>query len=282
MNDYQLRPSATDAVHLQTYAKLLSSVFTGTGKYTPQFLAWQYLQNPDGPVMGYDAWLGDTLAAHYVSIPLKTNINNETVSGLLSLNTVTHPHHQGKKLFTRLAAATYAHAAAAGYEFVIGVANANSTHGFVNKLGFTLVTPLDVKLGLGCFHPHQQPEEYSFRPDWQEGKLKWRLAQPGNNYTLYRNNGRDYLFAPTGTFGIHAQMSSFSNHFSVQLPRLRSFQPLRLWIGLDRLNKQRQNYAPLPDRFKPSPLNFIYLPLTAREVPAAENIQFSLADFDAY
>lgn len=282
MNDYEITPSLTDPQHIRAYAKLLGDVFTGTNKYTAEFLSWQYLQNPDGHVVGFDAWKGDTLAAHYVTIPLKAKINNQNVSGLLSLNTATHPQHQGKKLFTRLAADTYARAAEAGYKFVIGVANANSTHGFVNKLGFSLVTPLDVKLGLGHFREHQRVEQYAFRPDRNEDKLQWRLAQPGNTYTWNRHNDKSYLFAPTGSFGIQAQMGSFPALPPLQLPGSRSFQPLKLWIGLDRLNQHANSFLPLPERFKPSPLNFIYLPLSGRDIPKAEHIQFSLIDFDAY
>lgn len=282
MNDYQLKPSGTDPAHIQAYVRLLSSVFTGTGKYTAEFLNWQYVLNPDGRVLGFDAWLGDILAAHYVTIPLTATINNQTVRGLLSLNTATDPEHQGKKLFTKLAEETYKRAADEGYKFVVGVANANSTPGFLNKLGFSLITPLDVKLGLGYFQTHEQSGYSLFRPNWNAEKLAWRLTKPRNNYTVSHNEGRHYVFAPTGVAGIQAQMGCFSQSLAVDLPERRSLQPLKLWIGHDPQNKQSSKYVMLPGRFKPSPLNLIYLPLTGTEVPASESIQFSLMDFDAY
>lgn len=282
MNDYLLKPSVTDPAHIRSYAKLLSSVFTGTHKYTPEFLNWQYLLNPDGKVLGFDAWKNDALAAHYVTIPLTASVNNKTVRGLLSLNTATRPEHQGKKLFTRLAEQTYRLAGDEGYQFVIGVANANSTPGFINKLGFSLIAPLDVKLGLGYFKTRESLHQSGFHPKMDAEKLAWRVACPGNRYTKSSNDGRHYVFSPTGIAGIQAQMGVFSNAPDLDLPERRSLQPLKLWIGHDPLNNQKNKYVTLPDRFKPSPLNLIYLPLNGSDIPDPETIQFSLMDFDAY
>lgn len=50
---------------------------------------------------------------------------------------------------TNLADATYRKAAGVGLDAVYEVANANSTPGFLRKLLFALVSPLDAKIGLG-------------------------------------------------------------------------------------------------------------------------------------
>src|SRR5437016_3089868 len=99
--DYKLIQVVRD--NLTVHAKFLSEVFKGTTKYSEDFLDWQYYQNPQGNVVGYDAYLGDQLAAHYVTIPVLFLYEGKEVKGLLSLNTATHEKHQGKGLFTKLA-----------------------------------------------------------------------------------------------------------------------------------------------------------------------------------
>lgn len=79
-----------------------------------EVLHWQYKDNPDGPAVGFNAWHGEELAGHYVTIPLKAMVNGTVEKGLLSLNTATHPAHHGKGLLTKLAKTTYALAAEKG------------------------------------------------------------------------------------------------------------------------------------------------------------------------
>ena len=145
--EYELMPSKRDKLEL--YSKLLSEVFTDTKKFTLDFLDWQYFKNPVGDVVGFDAFYNNELVAHYVTIPVVYKFNDKTLNGLLSLNTATKAEHQGKGLFTKLASDTYDLAKEKGYKFIIGVANQNSTHGFIKKLGFDLVGKLDVKIYLG-------------------------------------------------------------------------------------------------------------------------------------
>lgn len=97
---------------------------------TSNIWRWQYADNPVGKIVGFNAYMGNLLAAHYVTMPIYMNIEGEKTLGVLSLNTATHPEHRGKRLFTILAEKSYQYAAENGYKFVIGVANAQSTHGF--------------------------------------------------------------------------------------------------------------------------------------------------------
>ena len=146
---YNFKQVIIDNQCLSECSKLLSAVFTNTTKFTNQFLEWEYKNNPNGNIVGYNAYYGDKLAAHYVTQPVRVLIEGKVRKVLLSLNTATHPEHQGKKLFTSLAEKTYELAYKEGYDFVYGVANANSTPGFINKLGFQLVAPLVARIGMG-------------------------------------------------------------------------------------------------------------------------------------
>jgi GNAT superfamily N-acetyltransferase len=132
--DHQIQQTAVDSASILSYSTLLSDVFGKPELFTKEYLQWQYADNPDGTIVGFNAYQGETLAAHYVTQPMEAVINGVKRRGLLSLNTATHPQHQGKGLFVKLADRTYTYAAEHGYDFVIGVANQNSVHGFTKKL----------------------------------------------------------------------------------------------------------------------------------------------------
>ena len=93
---YELRPVEVSEAGLAACGTLLRHVFPHTSQFTDAYLAWQYVQNPVGPVVGVNAYAGDALAAHYVTLPMEARVGGVTVRGLLSLNTATHPDHQGK------------------------------------------------------------------------------------------------------------------------------------------------------------------------------------------
>src|SRR5436190_18275870 len=130
-----IRPAGVAQGQLAAYSALLNITFATT-KFTAEALAWRYRDNPTGPMIGADAWDGDRLAAHYAVCPLEATIDGAVVRGLLSLNTATHPDYQGHGLFTKLAETAYGLGAEAGYSFVIGIANSNSTPGFLRRLAF--------------------------------------------------------------------------------------------------------------------------------------------------
>ena len=271
---YDLQPTRTDTASLAQYAGLLSSVFAGVSKFSTAFLEWQYLHNPAGTVVGFDALAPDgALAAHYVTIPVQYQRGGQPERGLLSLNTATHPAHQGKGLFTKLAASTYQAAADAGFGFVIGVANQNSTPGFLKKLGFTLVAPLDVQLGRGPVrYPATEP---GFSSHFSPELARWRVGCPASRY--FAAAGK--LYSQTDRGLVQAMLS--------QRPELAAEAAagspwVQMWIGHAPGTRFGTLYGRLPERLKPSPLNLIYLDLQGRPTPAADEIRFELIDFDAY
>lgn len=276
---YKFIPVDISEEKIKQYALLLSSVFTDTKKFTVDFLNWQYAKNPMGKVVGYDAYYENELAAHYVTIPVVYNLNGSQKKGLLSLNTATHPKHQGKGLFTQLATKTYELAASLGYEFVIGVANQNSTHGFLKKLGFYLISPLDVKIGMGKINLQNDIDRYNWKASWNSESIDWRLANPSINY--YKQ--KDLLLADTGKMSIHAVMSQSSLITENNKPIKKSFVPFKTWIGIADQKKLGLLLFTLPDKLKPSPLNLIFKDLTGKlPIFKKGDVFFELVDFDAY
>ncbi len=275
--DYTFKRIATDAQAISGYASLLTEVFAGDEKFSTSYLQWQYVENPNGRVFGFDAFMKDELAAHYATIPVRYHFQGKELKGLLSLNTATHQNHRGKGLFTKLADRTYTHAAEEGYDFVIGVANQNSTHGFVKKLGFDLVGPLQVKVGMGKIHVDKSRHE--FTSSWDEDSLSWRLKHPKANY----HQSKNLVKTATQKKFISGIMTSKKGD-SVspsQLPRQSSL--LNMWIGLAEYQKQKGLFFNLPDKLKPSPLNLIYKDLSGALPNLKQcSVAFELLDFDAY
>ena len=132
----EFKPLEVAPADIQSYADLFKAVFNEPEVLSIRFLDWLYARNPVGPAFGLNAWSDGELAAHYAAIPVVYLINGKKTKGLLALNTATHPKHQGKGIFTKIGNAANELAASRGYEFVSGVANQNSTDGYLRKLGF--------------------------------------------------------------------------------------------------------------------------------------------------
>ena len=279
-------PVRLDAATLARYGELFTACFPATGKFTPAYLEWLYVANPDGPAVGFDAWDGERLAAHYVCVPARAWVEGQEVPVLLSLNTATHPDYQGQGLFTKLAAMTYEAGAAQGFDGVYGVANANSTPGFVRKLGFQLVRPLEARIGLGGLHHGPKPaaRALSFERSWSDAALRWRCANPHNPVSARAGGGKLRFHAPAegNKLPAYAELDAAVPGFA---PRaVAPLSPLRLFIGLaPDAASNYWNYASIPMRLRPSPLNLIYRSFVARvDRLDPARIAFSFLDFDAY
>ncbi len=274
--EYTFKRTGTSETELRAYAGLLTRVFPCVKKYSVAFLDWQYRQNPSGSVIGFDAFWGDEVAAHYVTIPVEYILGDEEIRGLLSLNTATDPGHQGRGLFTRLAQRTYALGSELGYRFAIGVANQNSSHAFIHKLGFSLVAPLEVKLFTGTVAVNDHTGRF-FRECWERERVAWRLNNPAAQYYA---NGKSVV-AATHIPPIHALMSE-REEFSEALLKKKS-APLKMCMGLNLLNAKTKPGMKLPETLKPSPLNLIIKALGEKvSLPSREDIFFEAINFDAY
>ena len=278
----EVRQISLDAATLSRYAELFLHCFPGARHLDAGYLEWLYCANPAGPAVGFDAWSGDRLAAHYACIPVDAFVAGASARLALSLNTATHPDFQGRGLFTRLAQCTYDAAAASGLAAVYGVANANSTPGFVKKLGFTLVRPLDALVGLGSL-PSCHSGAVQFARRWTSESLAWRVSSPARPYRLVRHDGGVAAEAPAGYPGLKAWDeldTGAASMGSLQRPT----HALKLHLGLRPADAVRRGaWMEIPKRLRPSPLNLIYRPLLAgQSVPAADAIRLGQLDFDAF
>ena len=269
--DYLFKQVAIDEISLTEVTSLINLCFPKSVDIeTKEYVKWEYEENPEGHVVGFNAYLGSTLAAHYATIPIKMIIDGQKRKGLLSLNTATHPEHRGKGLFVKLAQQTYNYAKENGYDYVIGVANANSTHGFVKYLGFDLICPLTFRVGFGLNINNNKV--FTYKRYWDSVLLEWRMKCP--SYKYYK--GGHSIVSPI-MFGAKKIVKLDTES---QLKRLW-FRPLNLYVGLGAdLNKGF--YFSLPKFIKHSPFNLIFKDLTGGNLPkiTPKNIWFELIDFD--
>lgn len=283
-------PVRCDEAAYADYAHLFAKCFPNTNKFSRDYLDWLYRCNPDGQVVGYDARDGDCLAAHYACIPAKARIGNQEVMVLLSLNTATHPDYQGKGLFSQLAERTYTVGAALGYDSVYGVANANSTPGFIRKLKFQLIGPLRAQVGVGSLRiDFANLNALQFRRSWSPQALAWRCASPANPVIVRTRQDHTTFLAPAllgSTCMATAEIGNESSNTAALVGDTpRGFESqLRLFIGLIPPTAQRLAlYTTIPQALRPSPLNLIFRTLSGRIESIDQNaVFFNFLDFDAY
>ncbi len=279
-------PIGVDQGRLQRYQALFQTCFPHATKFTAAFLTWLYRDNPDGEAVGFDAFDGDRLAAHYVCIPARVRIGARLARALLSLNTATHPDYQGKGLFTKLAAMTYEAGAGQGFDCVYGVANQHSTPGFVRKLGFQLVQPLDAMVGFGGLgiDLSRVSHDAQFARHWTAESLAWRCGNPANPIRGRRRAGRLAFEASASgrLVAAHAELPLETD--AAMTAQGGPGAPLRLHLGLAPSTAGGfRTYFHIPQALRPSPLNLIYRPLGGiddRLEPG--HVYFTFLDFDAY
>jgi GNAT superfamily N-acetyltransferase len=281
--DYDIQQTAIDSASLSSYASLLSTVFHNPKLFTPAYIKWQYADNPDGAIVGFNAYKDKALAAHYAAQPMQAVISGEKKKGLLSLNTATHPQHQGKGLFVKLEDRTYQYAADTGYDFVIGVANQNSVHGFTKKLGFQLAGQLHALLGVGNLPFSKDISKFSYSRYWPPEALAWRIANPNNRYGV--SNSHDIVISSATAYpAISATLGVFQGSKYQVAPQKKAFSLLNLWIGANKDITSKTNlYFNIPNRLRPAPLYLIFRSLNHNIGPLDfDDVYFQALDFDAY
>lgn len=266
-----------DDERLASYSKLLKSVFGDEKKFDVEALKWRYKDNPDGEAVGFDAFDGERLIAHYVATPMKAVIQGEVQRGLLSLNTAVDAEYRGKNLFPVVSKSTYELAKNLGFDFVIGVANGNSTKIFIKRLGFQLVAPL--KTGFFFFLKWKYTQA-DFEPIADENWLTWRIANPAQQYFVREK--KMGLLISTSTHIPFIHCFSFFKKLHVQ-EKVNFLPKIYMYMGLNNsFNFNSLNFIPIPERFKPSPLNLIYRSLSGKVPVLSDSVNFSFLDFDPY
>lgn len=295
-------------------AALLAEVFPGSDISQPEYLRWLYEESPFGPVI--ETNLDDELgrAGHYALVPIATTRDGVEHSAALSLNTTVHERARGAGAFVRLASETIAEARRRGVETVVGVANANSTPGFVRRLDFELLTPLPASVMLptpgpmggirsgwadaGAFagdglaanaEPLLAAPSSGEARSWTPQTLRWRLARPGARYALHRAEDLLTVSCQDSRHGVRvaillkvfatSRLSAARRRALVRAACRFHRAPIALHVGLNDLADFRG--IALPERLRESPLNLIHCGLQPQPPPPSI-VRFEFLDFDAY
>jgi hypothetical protein len=295
-------------------AALLADVFPDSDISRPEYLHWLYEQSPFGSVI--ETNLDDELgrSGHYALVPITLTRDGIDHNAALSLNTAVHERARGGGTFVRLASETIAEARHRGVETLVGVANANSTPGFVRHLDFKLLTSLPASVMLPTLGsrrgirggwadasafagngPAVNSEPLLVAPEtgearrWTPETLRWRLGRPGVRYALHRTDDLLAVSCRDSRHGIRVAIllkvfaTSRISHSS-QRALVRAVchfhrAPIALHVGLNDLADFRG--IALPERLRESPLNLIYRSLQSEPRPATIK-RFEFLDFDAY
>lgn len=272
MTDYSIQfANEYDDKLLEELVVLMKDSFPDC-PFGKDYYHWQYVDNPNGRVVSYNAYYEGSLVAHYAAIPIEMSFDGIIHRGLLSLNTATHSAHRGKGLFVKLAQMTYDHAKEMSYKYVIGVANANSTHGFLTKLGFYQICPLEVRFGVGDIFSHKV--EKPIHVEWNDKTLQWRLANPYYKYRI----GSNMIF---GSMDKPLFKTIVSENNNLEKKGSIGLRPFNLYVGLG-LERKGGLYFRMPSFIKHSPFNLIFKDMSDGELPQVtqDNIFFQLIDYD--
>jgi len=277
----------TDVQSISEYANLLQMCFPGATHLNKDNIKWQYIDNPAGKLVGYNAYSGNTLAAHYACIPTEVVLHGQRTLALLSLNTATHPDYQGNGLFKKLARKTFTLAESLDFSCVIGVANQNSTHGFVKSMDFQLVAPLEAKIGFSDLNVDWGTcaDKADFYCHWNRDSIDWRQRTPKKNMQCFiKSPNRVYGSAKIGIPGVQVSNPIYFPDGDSPTEPTRGPASLKLFLGLfPKDTVSFRGYFDIPEFIKPSPLNLIYKALKS---PIAsldpDKILFGFQDFDAY
>lgn len=293
---------------IEATAALLEQVFPGTRISRSDYLRWLYEDSPFGPVVETNLDDERGRAGHYAVVPFALSVDGSSRPAALSLNTAVHERVRGGGVFVSLATETLAQAAARGIEVVIGVANANSTPGFLRRLGFELVIPLPATMllpipGRGRARSAWADEgEHLLRGTnrqlapagglarrWTEETLAWRLSSPGARYALHRVGDALVVSTAERRHGVSVavilavfasdRLDAASARRIVRTVCRFHRAPAALHVGVN--DRVAFRGVPLPRRLRPSPLNLIFRDLRNEPRPGAFG-RMELIDFDAY
>lgn len=300
---------------IEATADLLQRVFPDAQRVSqPRYLRWLYEDSPFGPAI--EANLDDEQgrAGHYALVPLALTSDGADYAGALSLNTAVDERARGGGLFVRLASEAIEAAQRQGVGVVVGVANANSTPGFLRRLSFELAGPLPATVLLPLPGRRQRvrsawagdaafvaggvadelkallaPPARGLARAWTPETLRWRLAAPGSRYALHRTEhaltvttvDRSNRVPVAVLLKVFASAPpSAAERAAVVRAACRVHRaPLAIHVGLNEMVEF--GGFELPERLRSSPLNLIvrYLDGAPPRSPVA---RFEFLDFDAY
>jgi GNAT superfamily N-acetyltransferase len=309
---------STDRVELERAARLLNDVFAHSEALTADALRWYYDENPVAAAAVGRVEDGDRRVGNYALIPqvyIEPGGTRRTLG--VGVDLAVAPEARGAGTFRRTVEDAYGRGTAAGFDGILGVANANSAPRMVSTLGWRALEPLPVTLCQPLGRPSDLvdhlvdddllegpvferltdggfvlPDHHGFAPLWTPEVLRWRLRRPGARYWLHASD--DLLVVSTRThlarvpFGVVLKVLARPGldrpvpigHVAAALARCHHTPFVVHW---GRNPWLRIRGVRLPQSRMPSPLSLVLHSFQEGFVPASfELAGMEFLDFDAY
>lgn len=278
----------------------------------PSFLSWLYDANPLGPSFVAEAYEESTIAAHYGLVRQTYRDAEGEAPFVFSLNAVTRSGTQRRGYFSQLGRKVWGDAAADGIRAVVGVTNDKSITP-VRRQGWRLLCRLPVLVlpalpsrgfesvaaravlgdalsAGGWLSGWDEAPVMRWANAWSPELLRWRLGWPGcGPYALHRDGETMAVSTVTRVAGVPvavilklATRSDTPVRGAGAVGAACAFHraPAAIYAGFN--SRVTLRGWPLPDRFRPAPLNLMVHSLSA-EIPVETFAldTFELLDMDA-
>lgn len=155
-----------------------------------------------------------SIVGFYTIVPIVIKIKDKKILGGMSFLTMTHPEHQRKGIFSKLAKKTYSTAKKKGYKFILSFSvNKNSILGF-KKLGFvsksiyysqislknkltgkylsSVENKFPKKIGK-LWNEFENRKYYKIQPDKNEKFIQWRYEKNPTTYFTIFKKGKYFI-----------------------------------------------------------------------------------------
>lgn len=261
----------------------LAYVYEDKKKFNYDYISWLYRDNPDGVIIGFNAFDDDNnIIAHYALLPKLARFKNKDIKIALSLNTATSKKAQGRGYFKKLANLSYSLAKDLGIKKIIGVANQNSLHGFIHSLGFKKVCELEARISFLPFvKKNIISDESIFKLTYDQNSINWRLSNPNKKYKIL-NRKHQIIYTDTKNF-FRVVLKIFTEEKTTLQKNYIKLPKIYLWIGKSKEVQWNKFFSfNIPSFLRPAPLTFIWKDLIDDKSISDDQLHFECIDFDIY
>ena len=162
-------------------------------------------------------------------------MGNRTVLGAQSGDTMTHPQHTGKGLFTQLAKKTYETAKGEGIEFIFGFPNKNSFPGFIKKLNWIQTgSMVNFTISVKTFPIQKIPKVFRpanfFTKSWAKFLLRGKMLK---NIEFQDQSNTHGIIHDQNFFGYKTE----NDRVWLKFGKVKIFVKLNLWFSIGFIDK---------------------------------------------
>jgi hypothetical protein len=151
-----------------------------------------------------------------------------------------------------------------GYSNVLGVANNNSTPGFLNKLNFTATGKVRIFFNSSIIL--QSIPDFYCLDSLEVNFIKWRLSRPDRKYFICNVKDRFHYFTITNRIYVYLGYTSKENY--IDLPLIKMAHAPMFFFIISASYLHFSTGVAIPEFLMPSPWNCIELTLVDETNPS--------------